>query len=218
MSNYKNRLLSEHLRPKCLDDLTLPEQKICHLKRLVEAQKMMNLLFFGSPGIGKTSTALILINTFKPDPFILKVCGSDLRNNDQIEEIRDFAFSRSLFDQPKICLIDECDCLSEKTRISLQTIIEQSSENVRFILTANDINKMSKPLKSRLLAINFDVLPSERPAVLERLIATYDRKLRELDYVFNAQRLREIVYRNFPDMRSIANQLEFQFEPAERAA
>ena len=50
-------LVSEILRPQALSDLTLPTPTILRLQRVIESGSMVNMLFYGPPGSGKTSTA-----------------------------------------------------------------------------------------------------------------------------------------------------------------
>lgn len=212
----KTRLLSEHLRPQSLDDLSLPEAKTESLKRMITSKNFQNLLFYGSPGIGKTSTARILCDELDADIYF--VAGSDLNKSNLLETVDSFCRTHSLFSAVKVCFIDEADFMSNKVQASLRITIESSSDHVRFVMTANNISKISKALQSRFTCINFDVLPKDRSEVIQKLIFNYRSKLRDLNYVYDKDRLREIVYRNFPDMRSIANQFEFEFERGEQAA
>ncbi len=55
-------LVSEILRPQALSDLTLPTPTILRLQRVIESGSMVNMLFYGPPGSGKTSTARIFKN------------------------------------------------------------------------------------------------------------------------------------------------------------
>jgi replication-associated recombination protein RarA len=54
-------LLAEILRPQNLGDLTLPAHTIQRLERVIESGSMMNMLFYGPPGSGKTSAAEIVV-------------------------------------------------------------------------------------------------------------------------------------------------------------
>jgi replication-associated recombination protein RarA len=82
-------------------------------------------------------------------------------------------------------------------------------------MTANDISKFHAALTSRCMALRFDPLPTHD--VLTRLCDRYDRRLRELGYVVDRARLEEIVSHGFPDLREIANRLEFEFPKDEPA-
>jgi putative ATPase len=53
--------LSELLRPQQLGELTRPRKDIDRLKRMVESGWIMNMIFYGKPGLGKTSAARTII-------------------------------------------------------------------------------------------------------------------------------------------------------------
>ena len=55
-------LLAEILRPQTLSDLTLPTPTIQRLQRVIESGSMVNMLFHGPLGSGKTSAAKIFMN------------------------------------------------------------------------------------------------------------------------------------------------------------
>ena len=58
--NSINQLFTEKYRPKNLDDLILPD----HVMQKFTSGVHQNMLFAGSPGTGKTSTAKALINQY----------------------------------------------------------------------------------------------------------------------------------------------------------
>jgi replication-associated recombination protein RarA len=65
------QLLSEHLRPRHLADLNLPDPLLGSLERMVKRGSILNLLFYGKPGIGKTSAARILLREIEADVYEL---------------------------------------------------------------------------------------------------------------------------------------------------
>ena len=60
------------------------------------------------------------------------------------------------------------------------------------------------------MPICFDVKPADRKLVVDRMITRYEAKLTALGYIISPKRLREIVSIYFPDLRSVANQIEFE--------
>ena len=203
------QLLSELLRPRSIAELNLPSDISNSLQRMESSGSVMNLLFYGEPGIGKTSAARIL--TEKAD--VYEINGS-FNNGDKtmLKEIERFASCVSLWGQQKVCFIDEADYLTKEVQAGLRYTIEKFSASTRFILTANDFKKVTPALKSRCVPICFDVLPKDRAVVVEKMVARYEQRLTEFGYEYDPNRLREIVGIYFPDLRNIANQLQLSFD------
>ena len=202
-------LLSELLRPKTLSELNLPATTIASLQRMAENGSVMNLLFHGGPGIGKTSAARILVKLMDADVFEINAAEttSDKAMKNQIE---DFCRSVSLLGGPKVCLIDEAEFLGSGTQALLRNLIEASSQRVRFLMTANDISKFSAPLLSRCHPICFDVPRSETGEVVERMTARYSTIFTEMGFSVSRAKVGQIVATFFPDLRCIANQFQME--------
>jgi len=202
---------SELLRPTEFADLIQPSAMVQRLERMVDQRKPMNMLFYGSPGVGKTSAARILLSKLDADYY--EINGSKETGIDNVRKnIEGFCVTLSMYSDVKVCFIDECDYLSMNAQASLRALIEKC-DHVRFLLTANEIRKMHPALKSRCLPICFDVGPLEAPEIINRLVPRYQEKLGKLGLQMDAQRLHEILYTSFPDLRAVANRLEFEALP-----
>jgi DNA polymerase III delta prime subunit len=198
------QLLSELLRPRQLGDITLPEETIRRLQRMVDNGQIINMIFYGKPGLGKTSAARVIIAAMDASSY--EVNGSSANGVDFVrDKIRQFASSVSFTGGLKICFIDEADGLSASAQASLRHVIEQSSKNCRFLFTANNIGKLSPALQSRMMPICFDIAPAEREGIVRRMEDHYETKLSELGVKFDPKRLREITGIYYPDFRAIAN-------------
>src|ERR1700751_2117353 len=91
VSQQKTRtpLLSEILRTRALSDLTLPTPTIERLQRVIETGSMVNLLFHGPVGSGKTSAARIFMDAIGGYMTIDR--SSETRPN-LAKYIKDFAY------------------------------------------------------------------------------------------------------------------------------
>jgi DNA polymerase III delta prime subunit len=212
-------LLSEVLRPRKIRDLTtLPQHVIDRLQRMYDDCNIMNMLFYGKPGGGKTSAA----HCFRERYDLMEVNGSTENGVDIVRtRIERFAGCYSMYNYflepgetpkrttPKICFIDEADNLSDEAQGALRKIIEDYHENCRFIFAVNDIQTIMPAIQSRLMPIDFDIAPADRGKVHRRLLAWYAGVLSERGIEYDPQRLHEIVGKWFPDLRAINTQLEF---------
>ena len=61
------------------------------------------------------------------------------------------------------------------------------------------------------MPICFDIERSDRAEVQERLIGRYESKLAEYGIQHDKRRLIEIIDTHYPDLRSIAQKVEFEF-------
>lgn len=208
MNNVQIDLLNERLRPQTMEELNLPDRIIRQLQKMEEGGFPMNMIFYGQPGIGKTSAARMLIRNSD----VLELNGS---HNDgdktMVNKILSFCSTMSMIDKPKVIFVDEADYMPKVVQDALRNPIEVFSRNARFILTANDYKKLTPALRSRCLGLCFDVPVVDRPEVIARLVTRYESRLSALGLQVDPVRLREIVGIYFPDLRAVANNIEFEF-------
>ena len=197
-------LVSEILRPTALSDLTLPMPTIHRLERVIESGAKVNMLFYGPPGSGKTSTARIFLNAIGGD---MTINRSSETSPDLAKCIKDFV-PRVV---AKICFIDEAHFIAKRDQTVLPDIIDRASVNCRFFFAATDITKLIPAIRSRLTEISFEVAPKDREEVQKRLMERYENMLSANGFTFDKVRLERIIEANFPDLRSIANNIEFEF-------
>jgi replication factor C subunit 2/4 len=201
--------LSELLRPTELADLIQPPELIRRLERMVVQRAPLNMIFHGKPGLGKTSAAQIVLKGL--DAFVLRINGSLRTGIDVVRDLELFYRDPSLFGGMKVCFIDECEFLSVNAQAGLRGLIEQA-HGVPFIMTANDISKLHPALKSRCMTVSFDVQSLEEEATIERLLPRYIDKLGQLGYAdIDAELLSREMHLVFPDLRKLANAIEFQY-------
>jgi DNA polymerase III delta prime subunit len=134
-------LLSESLRPRALSDLTLPTPTIEGLQRIIESGSMVNLLFHGPIGSGKTSAAKIFMNAIGGCRTINR---SSKTSPNLARYIRQFAGCVGA----NICFVDEAHLISKADQIALPDIIDWASRNCRFFFAATDIKKLIPTLRS----------------------------------------------------------------------
>lgn len=165
MREVSKMIWVEKYRPKTFDEvLGLPPE----IKESIN-DNMTHMLFFGSPGTGKTTTAKIIISVFKADNLVLN--ASDERGIDIIrEKVKTFAMTQSINGKFKIIHLDEADMLTKEAQNSLRNLMETYSKNCRFILTCNHITKIEPALQSRCSCFEFK-MPNNGVALRLKQIA-----------------------------------------------
>jgi DNA polymerase III delta prime subunit len=201
-----NQLFTEKYRPKNLDDLILPDRVMSKFKDGL----VQNMLFAGSPGTGKTSTAKALVNQFEL-PYLYINASTDTSVDVIRTRIIDFCSTVSIMDKAgsfKVVILDEVDGVSDQFFKALRATMEQFASNSRFIATCNYINKLPDPILSRFEVINFDFDKEEESELTKKYIKRVYQICGNEDMTIDKPALVEFVRRNFPDLRSTLNKLQ----------
>ncbi len=205
--------LSEILRPQALSDLTLPTPTIDRLQKMIETNSIMNMLFYGKVGTGKTSAAHLFEDSadtpiFGGGPMFMQLDGSSAEDVDFVRKNIQNSLGSAGF---KICFLDRADLVPKAAQQAMPSVIEDKSHHCRFLLAVNDPSKIIPEIRSRLMPICFNIKPSDREEVQKRLLDRYASKLAEYGVRHDKQRLTEIIGDNYPDLRSIMKKIEFEF-------
>jgi replication factor C small subunit len=201
-----HQLFTEKFRPKTLEQMILPDRI---RKTIGNGELQQNYLFYGSPGLGKTSLAKVLASNF---PY-LYINVSDESSVEVIrEKITNWCSTISLLDGAerfKVVVLDEMDGASDQFYKALRATIEKFAETARFIGTCNYINKVPDPVQSRFNCVNFDFISKEEEKeVMVEFIKRSWAIFKSAGIEIEKDAIIEFVKRNFPDMRSIINKIQ----------
>lgn len=197
-------LYTEKYRPQILDDIVLTKEEKDYFISLKEKEEIPNLLFAGSPGTGKTSLAKIIVKDIL-DCQYLYINASDENGIDTIRsKVIGFSSTKSLDGKLKVVLFDECDALSLDSQKALRNVIEEYSENTRFIFTCNYLFKVIPALQSRCQI--FSLTPPLN-GVLNRVVHVLKQEGINVPEEEKGK-LVELVRSGYPDLRRIINDIQ----------
>ena len=198
----------EEYRPKTIDDCILPSSLKTLFKSFIDKGELSNLLFSGTPGIGKTTVAKALCDQLNCDWIMIN--GSEEGGIDVLrDKIKNFASTVSLSGGKKVVILDEADYLNpQSTQPALRGFIEEFHANCRFILTCNFKNRIIEPLHSRFSNIEFKISPKDKPKLASKLFERTISILKENNVDYNDKVLAQLVKKHFPDFRKVINELQ----------
>ncbi len=157
----------EKYRPSKLSEIVNQTEIIGSLEALIkDPTDMPHLMFSGSAGVGKTTTALCIarqiLGEYSKD-YTLELNASDERGIGMVrEKVKKFSRYAGMVDIPfKIIILDEADEMTSDAQTALRRIIEDTAKYCRFILIANNISKIIDPIQSRCATFKFTSIPEE---------------------------------------------------------
>lgn len=199
---------SEKYRPSTIDECILPEELKKTFKSMVKNKQVQNMLLAGQPGTGKTTVARALCNELNCE--IIFINASDENGIDTLRtKMMQFASTVSFEGKQKVIILDEADYLNANSiQPAMRSFIEQYSSNCRFILTANNKNRIIPALHSRLSVIDFRIEDDEIPDMAEQIYERLAAILKEENIKYKNNVLVGLVEKYFPDFRKMINELQ----------
>ena len=202
----KEFIFVEKYRPKIIEDCILPKSLKNTFQSIVDKGELVNMMFTGSAGIGKTTVARALCNELGLDYIMIN--GSEDGNIDTLRgKIKQFASTVSLQGGQKVVILDEADYLNpQSTQPALRGFIEEFSSNCRFILTCNFKNRIIDPLHSRCSIYEFNIGNKSKMAghFMQRLQFILDSE----NITYENQVLAELIMKYIPDWRRVLNECQ----------
>ena len=198
----------EEYRPKTIDDCILPQSLKTLFQSFIDKGEISNMLFSGTPGVGKTTVAKALCEQMNCDWIMIN--GSEEGGIDVLRnKIKNFASTVSLSGGKKVVILDEADYLNpQSTQPALRGFVEEFHKNCRFILTCNFKNRIIEPLHSRFSNIEFRINNKDKPKLASQLMDRAVFILKEQKIEYEDKALVGLITKHFPDFRKLINELQ----------
>jgi replication factor C small subunit len=201
-------LWTEKYRPKNLNEIVGQEHFTMDAETWIEERNMPNLLIYGKPGNGKTTAGIAFSRTMLAEEFddnFFEINASDDRRLETVRTtIKQIAQSGTIGNSPfRIVLLDEMDGMTSDAQNALKRIMERYSNNIRFIITCNDKNKIIFALQSRCANYHFKPLSNQLIMEVIKSILVKEKITR-----FEDSELSSFIYAMNGDMRRAVTELQ----------
>lgn len=211
--NSKFLQLDQKYRPETIDDIILPPEYKRAFKNYIRKGQIPHLLLYSAePGTGKTTTAKAIVHDMNLDPRYdyLFLKGDNVNVSFIKNDLYDFCANASPTGNRRVVIIDEYDrpTLGEAHR-QMRTIIDEFSDSVTFIVTANDPHNIHEAFRNRMHAYNFGGISEEDSELMQIQFFERMKEICKLEgYKVEDERiLRYIVAKNFPFFRTCLTEL-----------
>ena len=145
--------LAERLRPQSLDEYIGQEHLIgpnAVLRKAIENNRLPSMIFWGPPGVGKTTLAGIIARNLKRPFYVLSAVSSGVKDvREVIEKARQYSGQLKEVPGNAILFIDEIHRFSKSQQDSLLAAVEQGIITLIGATTENPSFEVIAPLLSR---------------------------------------------------------------------
>ena len=191
----------EKYRPNTVDGYVFrDENQKKQILTWIKEKSIPHLLLSGSPGIGKTTLAKLLLNEIGVEDFdILEINASRERGIDEVRDRITNFIGMIPFGPFKCVLLDEADYLTPAAQAAMRGVMEEYSSTSRFILTCNHPNQIIPAIHSRCQQMHFGSIDQTE---FTARVATI---LVEENVEFDLDTLDTYVKATYPDLRKCIN-------------
>ena len=195
-------ILADKLRPKKLDDIIgqshlIGEGKI--LANLVKNKKLFSMIFYGKPGIGKTSIANALVNELN---LHYKFLNATINNKADF----DTAIMEAKMYGDMVLIIDEIHRMNKDKQDLLLPYIENGTIILIGLTTSNPYHKINPAIRSRCQIFELHELDSKDiKAGLKKALKNFE------DIKIDDDTIEYIANLSSGDMRFALNLLEVSY-------
>lgn len=183
VNNHSSEPLAARMRPRTLGEVVgqshiLGPGKL--LRRVIEADRLTNIILYGPPGCGKTTLAEVIARTTERN-FVR--CSGVVSNVAEIRKVCDRARTE-LGGMGTILFVDEIHRFNKSQQDVLLPYVEDGTVVLIGATTHNPSMFVNTPLTSRSLVFELrPLLPDETATLLDRALADKERGYGDLPIV-----------------------------------
>jgi DNA polymerase III subunit gamma/tau len=146
--------LNDKYRPKSLN-FVVGQDDVCEtLNAQMQDNKVPQcMLFVGPAGTGKTTVARIVADYLNAEIFELDAASNN--GVDNVRQLQEEAFKRSVLAKGKCFILDECHSFSNQAWQAFLKIIEEPPKDVYFIFCTTESQKIPETILSRVQRYDF---------------------------------------------------------------
>lgn len=202
--------LADRLRPKNLEEFVGQDHIIGQgkfLSRLIKSDRVNSLLFYGPPGVGKTTLAKIIANLTNKNFVELSAVTSNIKELREVlnKAQDDFKFSNI----ETIVFIDEIHRFNKTQQDALLPYVERGIIILIGATTENPYFEVNKALLSRLQILNLKALENkDMNKLIDRAISDKIKGFGNLKINLSEQARKFLIRNSSGDGRFLLNSLE----------
>lgn len=210
----KNEPLSSRMRPRSLSEYIGQEHILGPgrlLRRAIQMDSLSSIIFYGPPGVGKTTLARVIANTTKSHFSTLNAVLSGVR--ELREEIDGAKERRDCYGMRTILFIDEVHRWNKSQQDALLPWVENGTFILIGATTENPFFEVNRALVSRSRVFQLKPLTSENLySIAHQALSDKERGYGKYRVVFEEGALEHLVDVASGDARSLLNALELAVE------
>ena len=172
--------LAERLRPQTLDDFVGQQHLVGKgsvLRKMIDSGRIPSIIFWGPPGVGKTTLANIISNVLEAPFYKLSAINSGVKD---VRDVIEKAGSNRFFNSAApILFIDEIHRFSKSQQDSLLHAVETGTITLIGATTENPSFEVIRPLLSRCQVYVLKSMETDDLANLLERALTKDHILRQ---------------------------------------
>ena len=200
--------LAERMRPATLDDFLGQEHIVGKgrlLRRAIEADRLGSCIFYGPPGVGKSTLARIIAHTTGSEFVSLNAVTSGVK---EVRAVIETAKQARAYGKETFLLLDECHRWSKTQSDSILPAVEDGTIKLIGSTTENPMVAMTSAIVSRCRL--FEFLPLTQQDIQTALLRAQQDKTRgygQMDLEIRQDALEHIASWANGDVRCALNAL-----------